>query len=320
MKRIFALALIRLSSLAFCQEYHFKPLWKKGEQKKISITQVEEEFEDGELISSETTYNDASIKVVKDNKDTYTLEILMENQALKAAIELYDKLGDELTDGKDLKLLYSVNKETAEAELLNWKEAQKFMHNSIDQITAILDEKVPDIAPFMGMVFLPIKEIYKSKENIEASMEENIGFILTPFNKDFKLGEPISTTEVGDNPFNPMSEMSFTTNLTLKSVDEANKICTLQQEIEFDLSAFNQMIKDMMLKMTEAFGVDDSARAKQKKDLEDFKMDIETKEVLSFNYQSTWVNKVVNTYTISGKDPKSGLETRKEVKTTVEVI
>src|SRR5690606_842461 len=111
-------------------------------------TQVEREFEDDKLISDTTIYNEAKIKVLKDNKDSYSLEILMENQALRSAIELYDNLGEELKDYKDLKLIYSVNKETAESELLNWKEAQKFMNESFDQIIIVFEDKMPEMAPY----------------------------------------------------------------------------------------------------------------------------------------------------------------------------
>ena len=119
MKRIFTISLLTISTLGFGQDYNFKPQWTSGDIKQITITQVEREYEDDELISDTIIYNDARIKVLKENKDNYTLEILYENQALRAAQEFYDKLNEELKEYKDLKLIYSVNKVTAESELLN---------------------------------------------------------------------------------------------------------------------------------------------------------------------------------------------------------
>lgn len=319
MRRLITIALLAVSTLGFGQDYKFKPKWNKGDVKQITITQVEREFEDDKLISDTTIFNQAAIKVLKDNKESYTLEILMENQALRSAIELYDNLGEELKDYKDLKLIYSVNKETAESELLNWKEAQKFMNESFDQITIVFEDKMPEMAPYIGMIFMPLEEIFKSKENIEAYMDDNIGYILTPFNKDFKIGETITTTETGENPFNPMQEISATTLLTLESVDKEAKTCTINQEIELDLTEFIEMMKGMMQKMSQSFGANDSITAEKSKEMDEFEMDIENLQVITFDYQTTWVTKVVGTGIVSGTDPKKGIKTKKEIITTTEI-
>ena len=319
MKKIFTISLLIVSTLGFSQDYNFKPKWNKGDVKKVTITQVEKEYEDGKLISDTTIYNEARVEVLKVNKDDYTLEILLENQALRAAIEFYDKLGEELKDYKDLKLIYSVNKETAESELQNWEDAKKFMNNSFEQISSVLENKTPDVAPFIGMVFMPLKEIFKSKENIEAYMEDNIGYILTPFNKNFKVGETITTTETGENPFNPMQEISTTTLLTLESVNKEAKTCLINQEVELDLSEFIEMMKGMMQKMSQSFGANDSITAEKSKEMDEFEMDIENLQVITFNYETTWVTKVVGTGIVSGTDPKKGVKTKKEVITTTEI-
>lgn len=319
MKGIFTIAFLLISIFGYSQDYNFKPQWKQGEVKKITITQVEREYEDDKLISDTTVYNDARIEVLKANKDSYTLEILMENQALRAAKEFYDKLGDELQDYRDLKLIYSVNKETAESELQNWEDAQEFMNNSFEQISSVLENKAPEVAPYIEMVFMPLKEIFKSRENIEAYMEDNIGYILTPFNKDFEIGQTISTTETGENPFNPMQEISVTTRLTLESVNKEENTCKINQEVEFDLSEFIEMMKGMMQKMSESFGANDSITAEKSKEMDEFEMDIENLQEITFNYQTTWVTKVVGTGVVTGTDPKKGIKTKKEIITTTEI-
>jgi len=313
MKKIITVAFITISTLSVGQDYKFKPLWNKGDVKKITIEQVEREYEDGKLISDTIIYNEARIEVLKDNKDSYRLEVLMENQALRAAISFYDKLGEELTDYKDLKLIYSVNKETAEPELLNWKEAQKFMNESFGQITTVIEEKAPDMAPFIGLVFMPLEEMFKSKENIEAYMETNIGYMLTPFNQNYKVGETITNTESGENPFNPMQEISTTTLLTLESVDEKSKSCIINEEVELDLSEFIEMMKGMMQQMSQSFGANDSITAEKSKEMDDFEMDIENLKVITFNYETSWVEKVVGTGIVTGTDPKKGVKTKKEI-------
>ena len=48
-------------------------------------------------------------------------------------------------------------------------------------------------------------------------------------------------------------------------------------------------------------------------------MDIENLQVITFDYQTTWVTKVVSTGIVSGTDPKKGIKTKKEIITTTEI-
>lgn len=317
MKRTITLAFIAISAIGFSQEYNFKPLWKKGDVKQITISQVEKEFENGILITDTTIYNEARVKVLKDNKDHYTIEVLYENQALRAAMVFYDKIGEELKDYKNLKLIYSVNKETAESELLNWEEAQKFMNNSFELITSLLEEKAPEFASFTGLVFLPLKETFKSKENIEGYMETHIGYLMIPYNKNFKIGETITKIDTGESPFNPMQEISTTTLLTLESVDEATKSCIIKQEVKLDLTEFIEMMKGIMQKMAESFGANDSITAKKSKEMDEFEMDIQNIQVITFDYENSWVSRVINSAIVTGTEPRDGTKTRKEVISTI---
>jgi len=319
MKRIFTISLLTVSVIGYSQDYNFKPNWNKGDVKNVRINQVEQEYEDDVLISDTTIYNEARIEVLKSDKENYTLEILLENQALRTAIQFYDKLGDELKDYQDLKLIYSVNKESAESKLLNWKEAQKFMNNSFEQISTLLEKKAPEVAPSFNFAFMPLREIFKSKENIEAYMEDNIGYILTPFNKNFKVGQTITTNDKGENPFNPTQEMSAKTLLSLESVDSLTKTCMIHQEVELDLTEFVEMMKGMMRKMSQSFGVNDSIAAIKSKEIDEFEMDIENLQVITFDLQTSWVTKVVGTGIISGTDPEKGIKTKKVVISTTEI-
>ncbi|WP_027419080.1 hypothetical protein [Crocinitomix catalasitica] len=319
MKRRITIVFLCIVSIGYAQDFNFKPVWDKGDEKQITITQIEKEYEDDILISDTTIYNSASLKVLKVDEENYTLEILLENQALRIAIEFYDKLDEELKDYQDLKLIYKINKETSDAELQNWKEAQKFMNESFKQITNVLADKASDIAPYMNIMLMPLMEVFESKENIEAYMEDNIGYILIPFNKYFKVGETITTTETGENPFNPMQQISATTLLTLVSVDKEAKTCLIHQEVELDLTEFIEMMKGMMQQMSQSFGANDSITAVKAKEMDAFEMDIENLQVITFDYQTTWITKVVGTSMVSGTDPKKGIKTKTEVITTTEI-
>lgn len=298
------------------QTHEFKPKWDKGTEKTLSIVQVEREYENDELISDTTIYNEVIVQVINESKSDYTLEVIYENQALRASIELYDKMGEELKEYRNLKLLFSLNKETAETELLNWEETQEFMNGSFDQITSVLEKKTPEMAPYVGLIFMPIKEIFKSKENVEGYMLNNIGFLLVPFQHQFRLNEAISITESQESPFNPMQEVSATTVVTLKSFDKSSGDCVIDQEIKLDLSQFIEMMKEMMKGMAESFGADEESTTNKMEEMNDFEMDITNVQTIYFNSKSTWVDKAVRIGLVTGTDPKDGTRTKKEVVST----
>ena len=298
------------------QVYKFTPKWKKGDQKNISVARTEKEFRNDIIVSDTTIYSEASIHVLKEDKENYTIEIIYENVALKAAIEFYDKLGEELKSYQNLKLIYQINKETAEYDLINSKEVKKFMDQSFDAITEILEEKVPDIAPLTGLFLKPVIDLFDSKENIEAYMESEIGYLLTPFNKNFQLGESISITETAENPFDPSHEVSSTVNLKLESVEK--DIAIIQQEVVLDLSEFKEMIKKLMTEMNKSFEGNDSIMEVKKKELDDFDMNMINEQDITFDMNSTWVTKVFTTTAVTSADPKKGMR-KKEIVSVVTI-
>jgi len=319
MRNLLCLVFIALSALGYSQEYNFKPIWEKGESKTIKVTIVQKEYEDNELVSDTTMLNFASVKVLKESDENYTLEVLYENQALRSVMAFYDKVGEELTDYKDLKLIYLVNKKDGEIDLTNWEDAQKFMNESFEAITKLLKKKAPEFASFTKLIFLPIEEAFKSKENIEAYMDPYIGFLFTPYGQNFSLGDTISITETEKNPFNAMQDVSATTLLVLHTVNEDANTCQIHQEVILDLSSFIEMMKGMMQKMAESFGVSDSSAAAKTKEMDSFEMNIFNTQEISFDYESTWVTKVVNTATVTLVDPTKGKKSNSETITTVTV-
>lgn len=318
MKTFLALFTLALSVLGYSQDYNFKPNWNEGTVKYIKIVRIERTYEDETLISDTTLYNEAQIKVLKDNRNDYTLEVLFENQALRAAVRLYEKLGEELKDLQDLRLIFSVKKETAESTLLNWKEAQRFMNTSFDQIYSVITDKVPDASPYIELLFLPLQEIFDNKENLEEYMQTNIGYILIPFNKNFQIGKTITHTETQKNPFGSMQEISATTLLTLESVNEHSKTGTIHQEIKLDLTEFTEMIKSMVSRMSQSVS-DEELSPEKIKEIDAFEIDVKNNQVIIFNYETNWITKVIRKEVVSGVNPKKAVKTKKETITTIDI-
>jgi len=319
MRLTFLTVLVAVCATVSAQTYEFNPKWEKGTEKVLTMVQVEREYENDELISDTTVYNKAIVMVIEESKSDYTLEIIYENQALRAVLNFYSKIGEELQEYKDLKLLFSLDKESAETELLNWEETQDFMNGSFDQITGVLEEKNPEMAPYAGMIFMPIKEIFKSKENVEGYILNSIGYLLVPFQHEFRLNEAISSTESQENPFNPMQEISATTIVTLKSVDQVSGDCVIDREVKLDLSQFIEMIKGMMRSMAKSFGVDEESTDEKAEEFKNFEMDIINIQTIHYNSKSTWVQKAVSTVIVTGTDPKNGTRTKKEVVSTTTI-
>jgi hypothetical protein len=154
---------------------------------------------------------------------------------------------------------------------------------------------------------------FESKQTTEDYMETFIGYLLTPYNKDFVIGEEISETELSANPFNPMQEINVTTLYRLKSLDQDPSTCIIEAKTIMDLSEFIEMMKDMVEKMAASFGAADSTAEKAKKEMSDFKMDITNVNEITFDCETSWVTKSISTGVVSTTNPKTGVLTKKEI-------
>lgn len=314
MKKQITTLFLALSTLGMSQTYNFKPEWKKGDERTVHLTQVEKEYENDELISNlTTTYDEAVLKVIDETDEFYTLEVNYEDQTLKALEDLNEELAEKLKQYKGVQLEYSINKQTGEASLNNWEEARDRSLNSLNSINEIVEASAPDFAPFLSVVLNPLKEVFSSKENVEAYMSNYIGYLLVPYNQSLEVGNRISVEEMGANPFNPNQEIKTTTHLTLKNVDEKIKVCNINQEIEFDLTAFIAAMKDMMKGMMESFGVDEEKAKEQSKEFDNFEMDMANTMQIEFDYKSSWVKTAVGEVLVLSTDPRDGKKKKKEV-------
>jgi len=309
------LLLFHAYSFSQAKEFRFTPKWKVGDKRTLVMAQKETEYKNGVLVEDTTIVLSTEITILKENSDNYILKVQYENIALRAAVSFYEKLGDELPKYKNLDLKFQVNKQTGKAELINWKEAQKFMDDSFNQIHALLKKKAPEMSGLSELAFMPIQEMFKSKENIEAYMSSEIGMIFFPYNKKFILGDTLSTSESCANPFNPKDTVTQTTLSYLSNIDESKKTCNINSTEIFDLSGFKEMMTDMMKKMAKAFGASDSTSTKAKKEIEEIEFDVSNKSVITFDYNSTWPLKEVKTGKVIVNNPK-GKSEKTVIKTT----
>ncbi|MES2847994.1 MAG: hypothetical protein V4685_02975 [Bacteroidota bacterium] len=310
-KNIFSVAVLLFTcNNAFAQtkEYNFKPEWKVGDKKSVRIVQHETEYKKGKLVGDDTTYLSAEMAVLSEDDKNYTLKVLYENVALTAAINFYDKMGEELSDYKNLELKYTVDKQGGKAELINWKEAQQFMNTSFDRINEVMEKKAPDAASYTKLMFAPLREIFNSKQNIESYMSDQVGYLLFPYGKKFVVGDTLTVTSKGANPFNPMDSISQTTVSYLDNIDDTKKVCDINYREIFDLSKFKEMMKTMMEKMMKSADAGDKSKTKTAKEIDSIDFDVTNKTVITFDYNSTWPLKVVKIGKVVAGDPSGKTE------------
>lgn len=316
---ILLIALLASISTAFGQNktYIFLPKWQVGESKKLSITQKETEYKKGKLVEDTTTYLSATIYVLSETNADYTLKVLYENIALKIAKEFYEKLGDELTDYRNLELKYKVSKQTGKIELLNWKESQQFMNNSFEQIDILLKKNVPEMAGMAKLAFSSIREMFESKENIESYMTDEIGYLFFPYNKKLVQGDTLSITQLCANPLNPTDTINQTTVAFLDNINESKNTCDIHTKDILDLTEFKKMMVTMMESIGSAFNIEDSSKTKAAKEINSIEFDVTREALISFDYKTSWPTKIIKSAKIVATDPRG--RTDKTILTTINI-
>ena len=101
---LFICILLSVSAFSQKKEYSFRPVWKAGEKKTITISQHETETKRGELKSDTTTYMQQEITVLKDNPDHYIVAVKFENIVMSSVAMFYEKIGDDLPEYRNLEL------------------------------------------------------------------------------------------------------------------------------------------------------------------------------------------------------------------------
>jgi hypothetical protein len=304
---LFSLVFIVQIAFAQAQKRVFKPTWKVGEKKTITIVEEKLSYEGDSLKSSETNTIDGEITVTRMDNVCYYITIKYSNVVLQSFQRFYDKLGEEMTAYKTIELKYKVNKQTGKSDLINWKEANDYVLKSFDEVSRIIKAKAPDAEGMLDIVFTPIKDMFKSKESAEGFFAQELGCVLSPFGKNYSTTDTLVTEQATKNPFGNDS-LSATTRSILSNINEANGTCDIISSSEMDLSQVVQMIKNMMTGMMKKMNPDDAKAKEALAELDNIKMEMTNIEVLSFNFKTSWTSictqKTVVTVSMPGRNGK----------------
>jgi hypothetical protein len=312
MKFIAALYCILSINLSIGQVYNFKPNWKKDDMKHMIITKNESKFKNDTLTVNQTNTTHGRLKVLRNNKENYKIEIVMENQMLSATKYYFEERSDELEKYKDLKMLYSINKSNFQVELLNWQELQHFMSNCIEDITRSMHENYLDAMLDLEMVIIQMREIISKKENIDSFFGFYADCLLIPYNKDFKLGETIVCQDSVANPFSQNKNVLCTTMLTLSSIENDQKTCKINQEIQYDLTEYKRIMSKLFESLTKQFGEKETIPKEQIISIEKFEIQQQNNQVTTYDLATTWITDLVLTSITSTTNPLKGIKERTE--------
>jgi hypothetical protein len=295
-----------VSAFSQKKEYSFRPVWKAGEKKTITISQHETEVKQGELVSDTTTYTQREVVVLKDNPDHYIVAVKFENIVMASVARFYERIGEDLPQYRNVELHYSVNKSSGKAELINHNEVKKYLDDNFKQVFKVIKKNNPDLEGIVKMVLNPVINVLKEKKNLESYFANEVDYLFSSFEKKYTKGDTITVTERCANPFNKSDSLNAVTTTCLSEINESAKIATINNVQVMDMTEFKKLLVEMMGKMAKSFGAEDSTVTRKSKELDDFQMEVTMNEVILLDYTTGWPVKVVRTGRVYADEPKKG--------------
>ncbi len=315
MKRVLGTIIICLLSYAAIAQstFIFQPKWKVGDKRTATIVRSEMEYLNGELTDESAETLPVDYEVIKETSTAYLVKVTLENVALQAVIGVYEKVSDELPKYRNLELIYQINKIGGAADLVNWKEARDYIKTSFDQIGVLLKKKDPDAEDYLKFIMKPILSVFESKEGIEGYMKGEIELLTMHYGINMVLNDTVMNIEMEPNPFNPAEEISTTHKYYL--TEQGKGLYNINYSIQFDMTNFVAMMKQMMSELGNSIGVSDSSIAKKNAELDDITFDMINSSDYTYNELTGWLTQITHVSEVLGTDPKG--KRRKIVKQEV---
>ena len=290
MKRFtFLFSLVLFAQITFAQvgKIVFKPTWKVGEKKTLTIIEEKITYDGDSIKSKESDEISGEISVTKMDNTHYYLSITYTNVVLKAFQKVYDNLGAELPAYKNIVLQYKVNKQTGKSDLINWKEANAYIQKTFDEVSKVINTKMPEAADMLEIIFTPIKDLFKSKESAEGYFGQEMGCVLAPFGKNYSTKDTLLTREAAKNPFGNDSLVANKRSI-LNNYNPSAGTCDIVTVTDMDMSQVIQMIKTMMTNMMKKMDPKGEKSQEKMAELDNIKMEMNNVETISFNITTSW--------------------------------
>ena len=287
---IVSLLFLFISVTAFSQskKHTYTPIWKKGDVREVLFVTTEKEMENDTITLDSISYLDAKIKVLEANKTDYLLKITMTDIAMESTIDIYKTLGKGVPPIEDVKILCRIDRKTGEKRITNWKKIQEFAYQNIDNIIGLVGEEDAELSDAIRMIFQPIKDLYSSREAVEALFLSQFEFLFMPLHKPINTKDIYSVKIEEENPFSPTETMTSETQYIIEEINKSNRIAKIRSEKIIDLSGFIEMVKSLMHTMGESLGADEEAIEENNKEFDDFDIEMKNHQYVNYNYKTGW--------------------------------
>jgi len=305
--RILLTTLIIFPFLLFSQNnkiYEYSPKWKVGDKKEITLNTTYKLWDKEKLAIDETdSIKYGSVEVTDKTKEAYTLHIRIKNIAFGIIEEIYKNIDLRLLEYEYMLLIYEFNKIDGSYSLRNWKDIQGFMNESFSGIDSILKSEDQSLYFRSQLLLMPEKSLMNDKSAFENKMQEQIGYLFTPYGKKFTLNTAIVTESQEKNvfPFNNTSEINVITKLSLTKIDKSTKTTEFTEIWEYD---FEEVKKNTLAYLKSVKLADFKDHTTDNLDI-----GITQSSKIRYNYKTTWISEAYFEATSSYISPDGSMKT-----------
>jgi hypothetical protein len=264
--------------------------WNNGENKVFQITHTKEKYFKGSPKSKAEVKYEVHLKITDSTSEGFVIEWTYKN--FKSA-EVEDSLTgsmNEIMEGLTIK--YKIDDVGAFSELLNWEEVRDYAFKSIDKIA----KAKPNGITFNNAL-KQTKNMFQSRENIEAVLIKEIQLLHTPYGVEYNLKGDIIETELP----NISGGKPFPAKITIKlnEINIKENYCKVSLIQIIDKGKAGAIIIDFIKKMTLA---DSQKNMMKNKRIE--QMEISDVNEFTYSISSGWIVKLLYQRTADILDTK----------------
>lgn len=233
----------------------FVAYWNKGDSYDFKITKVKRTWEENVLVENDSSQYVANFFVLDSTTDNYTIKWKYTESIISSLDKALGKLSEARAaiDSINRKynvtsIIYTTDTVGEFVEVINWKEISELSSKIFDEIERESIRKSPDKKDVLTKAFLPLKQLFKTRDGIEQFLLNDIQHIHFPMGYDYTITEPITYEQdypdlVGVGP------ISGDVTLHFEDVDFENASCTLYENIKIDPEKAKIAIKNLLSKM-----------------------------------------------------------------------
>jgi len=284
----FLILLFSNSSLLAGDTLRFAPTMKKGDTRIATIVQTTISNEGGEETIDKEEPITAKFEVTGIDKKYIYIDVLYENVVFKQALKTLEKLDLEGPVSEDLDLKYRIDKLSGESYLINWKETRKFVTGGIDQIVDALDD---DTKSFAGLIFQPIKSMFKDEETVQQYFKDNLMLFDDLYSQPFIENDTLHKIDSAENPMMPGKNVVVEYDLVAKNLNSESNTVEIETFADMDMS----FIIDMMKQMIQKFSSTEEKADEKLAEANAIKIEMTITENYLYNYETGWPIQITRT-------------------------